>query len=331
MIAMRHIIIPLVPMLTVIALSPSISSQAAQKSIDKATVSVTTDENPTVEIELINFLNAFAAAYKKGSAEEYITFYSTTAIENGLNSLDKIKANYLKDIMSNTITAYEFEIYEIKNFERYSIIDVAYNKVSVNKSNGENYNINGDIRIKVVKGQGFKIETIDYDRYIKNEYVIGPEDIIEISVWKSPDLSNAMIVRSDGMISLPLIGEIKAKGRTTKELKEVIEQRLEEYKQDPVVSVIVKEANSQAIYIMGEVARPGKYLLRSELRMLQALSLAGGFTPGANKDNIIILRKSLINPEGKRMRVRYSDIISGKNPEANILIRPGDTILLQPY
>lgn len=313
-----------------ISLSP-ISSQAALQHKDKDTASVAVEESPTLETEIIDFLKAFSAAYKKGNIDEYMAFYSTVAVENGLNSLEKIKSNYVSDTVKNTITSHEFEIYEIKNLGRYSMIDSAYSKTSVNKSNGDNSNISGDVRIKIVRDQGFKIETIDYDRYIKNEYVLGPEDSIEISVWKSPDLSTAMIVRPDGMISLPLIGEIKAKGRTAKELKEVIEQKLGEYKQDPVVSVIVREANSQAIYIMGEITRPGKYLLRSETRILQAISLAGGFTIGANKDNIIILRKSFTNPEGKRIRVRYSDIISGKSPEANILIRSGDTIVLQPY
>ena len=81
---------------------------------------------------------------------------------------------------------------------------------------------------------------------------------------------------------------------------------------------------------MGEIVKSGKYLLRSETRILQAISLAGGFTPGANKDNITILRKTLTKPEGKRIRIKYSDIISGKNPEANIRVRSGDTIVLQP-
>jgi len=319
------------PILIFSFLYPSLSLNAAQQTIDKAPVSISIDENPALELQIIEFFTALAAAYKKGETDGYLSFYSAAAVENGLNSFEKIKARYLTDIADNTVTAYEFDIYEIKNLGRYSVIDGAYNKTFVNKSNGETYNAGGDVRIKVLREQGFKIETIDYDRYIRNEYMIGPEDILEISVWKSPDLSTATIVRPDGMISLPLIGEIKANNRTAKELKGVIEQRLGEYKQDPVVSVIVKEANSQSIYIMGEIARPGKYLLRSETRILQAISLAGGFTPGANKDNIIILRKNLINPEGKKIRIKYSDIISGKNPEANILVRSGDTILLQPY
>ena len=328
---MRYIIIVLSFLLTIIVFSSPLPSYAAQQHIERDTASVNVDENPALETEIIDFLKTFSAAYNKGNVDEYIAFYAPSAVENGLNSIEKIKSSYISDTVNNTITMHEFEIYEIKNLGHYSMIDGAYSKTSVNKSNGDNSNASGDVRIKVIRDQNFKIETIDYDRYIKNEYVLGPEDIIEISVWKSPDLSTGMIVRPDGMISLPLIGEIKAMGRTAKELKEVIEQKLGEYKQDPVVSVIVREANSQSIYIMGEIFKPGKYLLRSETRILQAISLAGGFTPGANKDNIIILRKSLANPEGKRIRVKYNDIISGKNPEANILVRPGDTILLQPY
>jgi len=328
---MRYAVIAFFFILSFISLSYSLSSNAAQQTIDKAPLAVSIDENPVLELQIIEFLVSLSNAYKKGDPDGYLSFYSASAIENGLNSLEKIKARYLTDMADNTITGYEFDIYEIKNIGRYSVIDGAYNKAFVNKTTGEGYNSGGDVRIKVLREQGFKIETIDYDRYIRNEYVIGPEDILEISVWKSPDLSTATIVRPDGMISLPLIGELKGNNRTARELKGVIEQRLGEYKQDPVVSVIVKEANSQSIYIMGEIARPGKYLLRSETRILQAISLAGGFTPGANKDNIIILRKNLINPEGKKIRIKYSDIISGKNPEANILVRSGDTILLQPY
>lgn len=327
---MRYAIILLCSILTFVSFSPAFSLHAAQQTTDKAPASISIDENPALELQIIDFFTSLAAAYKKGEVEGYLSFYSPTAVENGLNSLEKIKARYLKDIADNTVTAYEFDIYEIKNLGRYSVIDGAYNKTVVNKSNGETYNTGGDVRIKLLQEQGLKIEAIDYDRYIRNEYVIGSEDILEISVWKSPDLSTATIVRSDGMISLPLIGEIKANSSTAKELKGVIEQRLGEYKQDPVVSVIVKETNSQSIYIMGEIVKSGKYLLRSETRILQAISLAGGFTPGANKDNIIILRKTLTNPEGKRIRIKYSDILSGKNPDANILMRSGDTIVLQP-
>lgn len=327
---MKYITIFLSYILIFIASSPP--AQADQKDVDKpAATVIAVDENRALEMEIMDFLRVFSAAYRKGNAEEYISFYSPTAVENGLNSIEKIKASYLSAMSNHAITAYEFDIYEIKNLDRYSVIDSAYSKAYTDKSSGENYKFTGDVRIKIIREPELKIETIDYDRYIKNEYVIGPEDVIEISVWKSPDLSTTMIVRPDGMISLPLIGEIKASNRTTIELKETIEQKLTEYKQDPVVSVIVREANSQGIYIMGEVAAPGKYLLRGETRILQAISLAGGFTQGANKDNIIILRKSLTNPEGKRLRIRYSDIISGKNPEANILVRSGDTILLQPY
>src|SRR3990172_5556530 len=268
---MRYAVIAFFFILSFISLSYSLSSNAAQQTIDKAPLAVSIDENPVLELQIIEFLVSLSNAYKKGDPDGYLSFYSASAIENGLNSLEKIKARYLTDMADNTITGYEFDIYEIKNIGRYSVIDGAYNKAFANKITGEGYNTSGDVRIKVLREQGFKIETIDYDRYIRNEYVIGPEDILEISVWKSPDLSTATI------------------------------------------------------------ARPGKYLLRSETRILQAISLAGGLTPGANKDNIIILRKTLTNPEGKRIRIKYSDIISGKNPEANILVRSGDTILLQPY
>jgi len=152
--------------------------------------------------------------------------------------------------------------------------------------------------------------------------------VIEVSVWKSPDLSTTIMVRPDGMISLPLIGDIQASSHTAKELKEEIAQKLTEYKQDPIVSIIVKEANSQAIYVTGEVARPGKYPLRSETTIVQAITLAGGFTQWADKDQIVIIRKSPMNPEGNRFTLKYSDIVSGKNMKANILLKAGDSVIV---
>src|SRR3990172_1116912 len=174
---MRYAIILCFPIVILSFLYPSISLNAAQKPIDKAPVSVSIDidEDPALELQIIEFFTTLAASNKKGDIDGYLSFYSPTAVENGLNSLEKIKARYLTDMAENTITGYEFDIYEIKNIGRYSVIDGAYNKAFVNKTTGEGYNSGGDVRIKVLREQGFKIETIDYDRYIRNEYVIGPE------------------------------------------------------------------------------------------------------------------------------------------------------------
>ena len=159
-------------------------------------------------------------------------------------------------------------------------------------------------------------------------YRIGPEDVVEISVWKNQDLSLTVAVRPDGMISMPLLGDIQASGTTPTELQESIRARLKEYMGDPTVSVIVREIQSQAFFILGEVNRPGKFPLKSETTILQAVSIAGGFSQWAEKDRMIILRKDPGRPEEGRITVRYKQIVSGKVPNANILLKPGDTVII---
>lgn len=297
--------------------------EAAPKKVAAGSKSIIQDN------EIIRLLKAFTRAYKKGDLDEYMSFFTFDAVENGSNSFDKIRADYLYMISQNIITVYEFEFSDIKNLGDSVVVDALYNKTIVEKSNGEAFTTSGNVRIKVVKASSdLKIASIDYDKHIKNDYIIGPEDVLEVSVWKSPDLSTIIMVRPDGMISLPLIGDIRASDRTAKELKEEIEEKLAEYKQDPIASIIVKEANSQAIYVTGEVTRPGKYPLRNDTTIIQAITLAGGFTQWANKDSIVIIRKSPMNPEGNRFTVRYSDIVTGKNMKANILLKAGDTVIV---
>ena len=302
-----------------------ISSYGAESVAGKTAVL----ENIIQDNEIIKLLKSFAKAYKTGDTDAYITFYAANVLENGVNTLDKIKADYLYTLSKNIITVYEFELSDIKNLGGSAIVDTIYNKTLVEKSKGDTFITSGNVRLKVIKENNqLRITAIDYDKYIKNDYIIGPEDVIEVSVWKSPDLSTTIMVRPDGMISLPLIGDIQASSHTAKELKEEIAQKLTEYKQDPIVSIIVKEANSQAIYVTGEVARPGKYPLRSETTIVQAITLAGGFTQWADKDQIVIIRKSPMNPEGNRFTLKYSDIVSGKNMKANILLKAGDTVII---
>lgn len=158
------------------------------------------------------------------------------------------------------------------------------------------------------------------------EYILGAEDVIEVLVWRNEALSRTVSIRPDGKISLPIIGDLQAAGLTATELRDSIKEHLQEYKETPEVSVIIREVNSLAVFIMGEVARPGKLQLRSETTLLQALSLSGGFTQYADPNNILLLRRE--RGGETRIRVRYKDIISGKNPDGNLLLRRGDTILV---
>ena len=163
---------------------------------------------------------------------------------------------------------------------------------------------------------------------LDDSYVIGPEDVIEVSVWKNTDLSKVVKVRPDGQISLPLIGDVKASGLTPTALKDAIAAKLKEYKETPMVSVIVQEINSYNVFVIGEVVHPGKYSLKSNTTFLQALSLAGGFTAYASRNDIRLMRQDPRTLAVTEIRVKYDSVVSGKNPQRDILLKPGDTIVV---
>ncbi len=170
------------------------------------------------------------------------------------------------------------------------------------------------------------------NRQVANEFLLGPEDVVEVTVWRSQDLSRIIKVRPDGMISLPLIGDVQASGLTAAQVGEKISTRLTEYKENPSVSVSVKEINSYYIYVVGEVTRPGKFALKSYATVLQGISLAGGFTQYASKNRMAILRRSASKGSGSERQVRipvsYSDLISGKGRVGNFTLMSGDTIVV---
>ena len=121
---------------------------------------------------------------------------------------------------------------------------------------------------------------------VPTEFLLGSEDQIEINVWKNPDLSRVTLIRPDGYVSMPIIGDVQAAGLTAEALAAQITERLKGYIQNPSVSVNVKELNSYSVFVLGEVAKPGKYQLKSYVTVLQAISMAGGFTNYASKNQI---------------------------------------------
>jgi len=163
---------------------------------------------------------------------------------------------------------------------------------------------------------------------VVDEYRIGPEDVLEIMVWKNTELTRTVTVRPDGKVSLPLIGDIQASGITTEELKNVITQRMKDYIATPEVSVLVSSINSYFYYILGEVVKPGKYPLKERITVLQAVSMAGGFTPFASKNGIAVFRKDPVTSIDTKFRIRYDDIISSEDPKKNLVIQSGDTIVI---
>ena len=161
---------------------------------------------------------------------------------------------------------------------------------------------------------------------VSESYVIGPEDVLNIHVWKEEALSRTVPVRMDGKISLPLVDDIQAAGYTARQLKEIVTKKLKEFIENPVVSVTVVESNSYKVYVSGQVRTPGVYRLRSETTLLQIISMAGGFTDWANQKKILVIRKE--NGKEKRTTVNYKKIVKGDSPELNIVLKAGDTIIV---
>lgn len=163
------------------------------------------------------------------------------------------------------------------------------------------------------------------------EFLLGPEDLLVVTVWRNQDLSREVVIRPDGNISMPLIGDVKAAGLQANELAKRIADRLTEYMASPTVSVQVKEVNSYFIYVLGEVTKPGKYPLKSYATVMQGISLAGGFTPFAAKNKIHVLRVSKNGsgePRQVQIPVRYYDILSGNSAPGNFVLHTGDTIVV---
>jgi polysaccharide export outer membrane protein len=160
-----------------------------------------------------------------------------------------------------------------------------------------------------------------------NTFVIGNDDVLAINVWKEPDVSRSVPVRSDGKISLPLVGEVQAAGETPLKLEQEIAARLKNFIEEPEVTVIVQQINSQKFNILGYVNKPGSYTLANSATVLDAIALAGGFRDFAKQKSIYVLRQ---NPDGSQQRIpfNYKDIVKGKHPAQNVKLQPRDTIVV---
>lgn len=158
-------------------------------------------------------------------------------------------------------------------------------------------------------------------------FIIGNEDVLAVNVWNEPQISRSVPVRSDGKISLPLVGEVQAAGKTPLNLEQDIAAKLTSYIAEPEVTIIVQQINSQKFNILGQVARPGSYLLGNASTVLDAIALAGGFRDFAKQKSIYILRQT---PGGGESRIpfNYKKVIRGKNAEQNVRLQPHDTIVV---
>jgi polysaccharide biosynthesis/export protein len=160
-----------------------------------------------------------------------------------------------------------------------------------------------------------------------NSYIIGNDDVLSINVWKETEISRSVPVRSDGKISLPLVGEVQAAGSTPLKLEHDISAKLKSYIAEPEVTVIVQQVNSQKFNILGLVNRPGSYPIANTATILDAIAIAGGFRDFAKQKAIYLLRQNADGSQ-KRISFNYKDVVKGKNPEQNIKLQPRDTIVV---
>ena len=178
--------------------------------------------------------------------------------------------------------------------------------VPTGKQANDNKKVDGDVAVDIDK------------------YVIGPEDVLDIFVWKEESLTKTVPVRIDGKISLPLLDDIQASGLTPLQLKEELTKKLSGFVDNPTVTVTVKEANSYRVFISGEVKQPGIVRIRHEVTLVNLIIMVGGFTEWANKRKILIITKE--NGKEKRITANYNKIIDGDTPD--IVIKPGDTVII---
>lgn len=161
----------------------------------------------------------------------------------------------------------------------------------------------------------------------RGDYRIGPDDVLDISVWNNTAISRTVPVRPDGMITLPLLNDIQASGLTPMELRDILTRKLAAYMQSPEVSVIVREVHSCKVTVMGEVKKPGRYEIGTRATVLDAIAQAGGFTDFASRGMVTILRN-----EGRtlmRLSIRYKDAVAGRADDSRFSLRPGDTVVVR--
>jgi len=157
-------------------------------------------------------------------------------------------------------------------------------------------------------------------------YVVGPEDVLTIVVWREKDLSNDVTVRPDGRITLPLINDVVAQGLTPDQLRDQLKAQFDKYVEDSSVSVVVKQINSRKVFITGMVGKPGAYPLTSTMTVLQLISMAGGINEFARAKEIVVMRTE--NGAPKAIKFNYEDVRKGRKLQQNIELRPADTVLV---
>lgn len=157
-------------------------------------------------------------------------------------------------------------------------------------------------------------------------YTVKPGDLLHVSVWKEPELQSPVLVRPDGGFSFPLVGDIDARGKSVAELQVIVTQRLSKYISDPVVSVSVTEIHGNKVYVIGQVTKPGEFIVNPRVDVMQALSMAGGTTAFASLSNIIILRRT--GATQTALHFDYTDVAKGRKLDDNIQLQSGDVVVV---
>lgn len=158
------------------------------------------------------------------------------------------------------------------------------------------------------------------------DYILGVEDRLSISVWKEPELSRTVVIRPDGKVTCPLVGDIQAAGRTARQLGADLTTALARFVKEPVVTVTVESIESYKVYVLGQVSTQGALILRRRTRLLEAIALSGGLTQFANRSDVVLIRYD--DEKESRTRIDYRKIVSGEKSELNVFLKPGDTIIV---
>ena len=158
-------------------------------------------------------------------------------------------------------------------------------------------------------------------------YTVKPGDTLLVSVWKEPDLQGPVLVRPDGMFSFPLAGQMDARNKTVAELQQELTTKLKKYISDPVVTVSIQEIKGNKVYVIGQVQKPGDFVVNPRVDVMQALSMAGGTTPFAALGDIMILRRT-DNGQQQALPFKYTDVIRGRNLGQNIMLQAGDVVVV---
>jgi polysaccharide export outer membrane protein len=177
-----------------------------------------------------------------------------------------------------------------------------------------------------VAGAAEAPRTVDHSGTSHEAYQLQPGDVLEVSVWKETDLQREVLIRPDGSFTFPLAGEVDARGKSADNVRSILVERLQKYVPTPVVTVAVKQTGGNRVYVVGKVVHAGDFPLSNSLDVMQAISLAGGTTPYAAVNDIVILRRQ--NGRQQAFTFHYSDVARGRNLSQNIQLESGDTVVV---